>query len=237
MYTNEMLWILLLVISYLGVILIYRFFGRAGLYAWVAMSVILANIQVVKTISLFGFVTAEGNIIYSSIYLVTDILNENYGKKEAKKAVWIGFFILIMATITMQIVLQFIPDQSDTLGGALGQVFGILPRIALASIIAYLISQFLEVSLYAKLKEKMKGRQLWLRNNITSVIAQTIDNIIFTWIAFVGFFGLFGWGQIFEWPIIISIFFTTIIMKYIVSFFDTFVIYMARKIKPKATSS
>ena len=232
-----MLWILLLVISYLGVILIYRFFGRAGLYAWVAMSVILANIQVVKTISLFGFVTAEGNIIYSSIYLVTDILNENYGKKEAKKAVWIGFFILIMATITMQIVLQFIPDQSDTLGGALGQVFGILPRIALASIIAYLISQFLEVSLYAKLKEKMKGRQLWLRNNITSVIAQTIDNIIFTWIAFVGFFGLFGWGQIFEWPIIISIFFTTIIMKYIVSFFDTFVIYMARKIKPKATSS
>ncbi len=228
---NEILWVLLLCISYLGVIFAYRFFGRAGLYSWVAMSVILANVQVVKTLGLFGFVIAEGNIIYSSIYLVSDILNENYGKKEARKAVWIGFFVLIMTTIMMQIVLQFVPDPSDTLGPALTQVFGILPRIAFASLVAYLISQFLEVKLYAGLKEKMHGKQLWLRNNISAVITQLIDNVIFTWIAFVGFFGLFGWEQIFDWNIILSIFMATILLKYIVSFVDTLIIYWAKRIK------
>ena len=60
------------------VILIYRLFGKTGLYIWTAVAVILANIQVMKTIQVFGLVTALGNVIYSSLFLVTDIINENY---------------------------------------------------------------------------------------------------------------------------------------------------------------
>ena len=86
---NELLWIGTLLLSFLMVILAYRLFGKTGLYVWTAIGVILANIQVMKTIQVFGLVTALGNVIYASLFLVTDIINENHSKKDAQKAVWI----------------------------------------------------------------------------------------------------------------------------------------------------
>ncbi|MBR9699675.1 queuosine precursor transporter [Candidatus Woesearchaeota archaeon] len=227
--TNELLWILFLIFSYLGIMLVYKFFGRSGLYAWTAMAVIVANIQVMKTIEIFGFVTALGNIIYGSTFLVTDILCENHGKKEGRKAVLLGFFILVAVTILMQLSLMFIPHESDILNPALQQIFGLLPRIAIASLSAYLISQTFDVWLYNKIKEATKEKHLWLRNNASTMASQLIDNLIFTWIAFVGF-GVF-WPQLFGWPIIISIFFTSYVMKWIVAILDTPFLYLARKMK------
>jgi len=230
---NELLWLLLLLATFIIQILAYRFFGKNGLYAWIAVAIILANIQVMKTIGFFGLVTALGNIIYGTTFLTTDILSENYGKKEAKKAVWIGFFMLISITIIMQLCLLFTPHESDTLSPALQQIFGLLPRIAIASLTAYLISQFYDVWFFNFLKQKMKGKYLWLRNNLSTMVSQLIDNIIFTWIAFVGFFGLFGWGQVFEWSIIIQIFVVSYIMKWIVAVFDTPFVYLSKRIKKK----
>ena len=67
---NELLWVALVIVNFTGVILAYKYFGKKGLFAWTAMAVILANIQVMKTVEIFGFVTAMGNIIYSSLFLV-----------------------------------------------------------------------------------------------------------------------------------------------------------------------
>ncbi len=219
---NELLWFGLLIGSFFMVILAYKLFGRLGLYIWIAMAVILANIQVMKTISFFGLVTAMGNIIYSSIFLVTDILNEKYNKKEARKGVWIGFFVLIVTTIIMQVTLNFIPHESDLLSPHIQAIFSFLPRIALASLAAYFISQMHDVWIFAKLKKKMKGKKLWLRNNLSTILSQLIDNIIFTLIAFVG---------IFSWNIMLQIFITSYIMKVIVAACDTPFIYWAKKIK------
>jgi hypothetical protein len=228
---NELLWIALLAVSYIGILFAYRFFGKAGLYVWTAMAVILANIQVLKTVQLFGFVTALGNIIYGSTFLISDILNENHSEKDAKKAVWIGFFILIATTIIMQLSLSFIPDESDFITPALQDIFGFLPRIAVASLTAYLISQHFDVWFYNKIKRWTKEKHLWLRNNLSTMVSQLIDNVIFTWIAFIGLFELFGWQQVFDWPIILSIFLTTIVMKYIVAILDTPFLYLARKLR------
>lgn len=137
---NELLWFGLMIFCYFAILLIYKLFGRKGLFAWVAMSIILANIQVMKTIQLFGLVSAEGNIVYSSIFFVSDILNEVYGKKEAKRAVFVGFFILITMTVVMQVTLMFIPDASDTMAPHLDAIFRFMPRIALASLTAYILS-------------------------------------------------------------------------------------------------
>jgi len=230
---NELLWFLLMLSNFIAITLAYRFFGKHGLYTWMAVAIIIANIQVMKTIEFFGFVTALGNIIYGTIFLATDILSENYGKKEAKKAVWIGFFTLIAVTIIMQICLAFIPHESDTLNPALEQIFSLLPRITIASLTAYLISQFHDVWIFNLLKKVFKGKHLWLRNNISTMTSQLIDNIIFTWIAFVGFFGLFGWERVFEWSIIFQIFIISYIMKWIVSIFDTPFIYLSRIIKKR----
>ena len=230
---NELLWILLLLVTFIIQILAYRFFGKNGLYAWIAVAIILANIQVMKTVGFFGLVTALGNIIYGTTFLTTDILCENYGKKEARKAVWIGFFMLITVTIVMQISLLFIPHESDTLSPALQQIFGLLPRIAIASLTAYLISQFHDVWAFAFWKKLFKGKHLWFRNNLSTMSSQLIDNVIFTWIAFVGLFGLFGWERVFDWPIIFQIFIVSYVMKWIVAVFDTPFVYLSRVIKRK----
>jgi len=230
---NELLWVVLLLATFIGIILAYRFYGKIGLYCWMAMAIIIANIQVMKTVQIFGFVTALGNIVYGTTFLVTDILNENYGKKQARKAVWIGFFIIITVTIIMQICVAFTPDASDTLSPALQQIFGLLPRITFASLTAYLISQHHDVWAFDFWKRLFKGKYLWLRNNFSTITSQLIDNVIFTWIAFVGLFGLFGWKQVFEWSIIIQIFFVSYAMKFIVAACDTPFVYWSKALKKK----
>ncbi|MDO8480874.1 MAG: queuosine precursor transporter [Nanoarchaeota archaeon] len=229
-FQNEILWVALLIVTFLSILLAYKLFGKTGLYAWTAIAVILANIQVMKLIKIFGFVTAEGNIIYCTTYLASDILMEKYGRKAAKKAIWIGFFILLATTVIMQLLLAFTPDASDTFAPALAQIFGVLPRILIASLAAYLVSQHLEVSLFLKIKEKMQGKLLWVRNTVTSTVVDFVDNAIFTWIAFVGLGGLFGWTQVFDWPTIISIFWTSYALKWVIAFCDNPFLYWAKKI-------
>lgn len=228
-YQNEILWFILLLTSFSGITIAYRLFGRTGLYAWSAMAIILANIQVMKTIKFFGLVTAMGNIVYGSTFLVTDILCENYGKREARRAVEIGFFSLVTFTILMQVCLAFIPDESDILSPALEQIFGIMPRITIASLMAYIISQLHDVWAFDFWKRKTEGKHLWLRNNASTMVSQLIDNAVFTWIAFVGF-GIF-WEQVFPWELIMQIFITSYIMKFIVAILDTPFVYLAKRIK------
>ena len=230
---NELLWIALMIVAFIGIILAYRFFGKTGLYSWMAMVIIVANIQVMKTVKVFFWVTALGNIVYATTFLVTDILNENYGKKDARKAVWIGFFILIITTILMQICLKFIPDSSDTLSPALQHIFGLVPRITFASLTAYLISQLHDVWAFDFWKRLFKGKFLWLRNNLSTMTSQLMDNVIFTYIAFVGLFGLFGWKQVFEWSIVIQIFFVSYVMKFVVAACDTPFVYWSKALKKK----
>ncbi len=225
---NELLWFGLLFVCLFSVIIAYRLFGKTGLYIWTAISVILANIQVLKLIQVFGLTTALGNVIYASIFLSTDILNENHTKKDAQKAVWIGFFVLIATTIIMQITLQFIPHENDFISKHLYQIFSFFPRIALASIIAYVISQSHDVWFFAKLKKKHKEKRLWLRNNLSTIFSQLIDNTVFTLIAFVG---------VYSWSSIGQIFLTALIMKIIVAAFDTPFLYLAKKIKVKFLNS
>ncbi|MGL4307673.1 MAG: queuosine precursor transporter, partial [Cetobacterium sp.] len=79
---NELLWFLLLVVNFGSIMYVYKQYGKLGLYVWVPISTILANIQVFLLVDLFGFSTALGNIMYAGGFLVTDILSENYSEKD-----------------------------------------------------------------------------------------------------------------------------------------------------------
>lgn len=94
-------------VTYGFFLLCYRLFGKKGLYAWIGVATVIANIQVTKTIDIMGIVLTLGNTMYVSMYLTSDLLNEKYGPGEARKAVWFGFFTLIMTTVLMQMVLFF----------------------------------------------------------------------------------------------------------------------------------
>ena len=223
---NIAVWILFLIVGFSIVIAAYKFFGPTGLYALIAMTIVIANIQVMKLIEMFGIALTLGNILYGTIFLSTDILSEFHGKKAARKAVWIGLFALIASTIYMQITLLYTPAADDFVHEHLAAIFGFFPRIVLASIIAYVISQHLDIWLYTTLKEKFKGRHLWLRNNLSTMTSQFVDSLLFATIAFYG---------VFSWDIFIQIVITTYIIKFVVAGLDTPFMYLVKRWIAKKT--
>ena len=208
-------------VDFLTLLLVYRIFGKEGLFVAIVISIILCNIQVLKIVELFGLTATLGNILYGSIFLSTDILSEIYGKKAARRGVWFGFYALIFTTVMMQLAMMFKPAPDDFIDPSLRQIFSFLPRVAAASICAYLVSQMHDIWLYHILKDRTRGRHLWLRNNATTMMSQLIDSIIFCFIAF--------WG-VFPTNTFLEILLTTYLFKWMVAVLDTPFIYLARKI-------
>lgn len=216
---NELLWLAMLLINFLAILLAYRLFGKTGLYIWIPIATIIANVQVLKTVDIFTVTATLGNIVYATSFLVTDILSENYGRKEAAKAVKIGFFSLIFMTVLMYVALQFKPSPDDFAQESLQTIFGIMPRIALASLSAYLLSQTHDIWMYNLIKRKFPAeRFIWIRNNGSTMISQLIDTAVFCFIAFSG---------VFSWNVFWQIFWTTYLLKWVVAAADTPFIYIA----------
>ncbi len=225
MLENELLWLIFAIINFALLIIMYRLFGKAGLFVWIGMSTVLANIQVLKAVEMVGLVATLGNITYGTVFLATDILNENHGKKEAKKAVWMGFSSLLIMTIVMQIAIRFTPHEDDFAQGALETIFELIPNIAIGSMLAYVVSQYLDVWIYGKLKQLLpSNKHLWIRNNGSTMISQFVDTLIFCSIAFYNEY---------EFDVWLSILFTTYVIKFVVSALDTPFLYIAKKMKPQ----
>lgn len=223
---NILIFFLAVIIFLCSVILVYRFLGKEGIYVYIAFATILANIQAAKSIELFGLTTTAGSVLYASTFLSTDILSENHGKKSAQKAVWLGIIVTVLWLVGTQITLWFTPSGSDTIQPSLQQVFGTVPRICIASLIAYICSQTIDVILYHAIWKRLGNKKagLWIRNNGSTLVSQLIDSVVFVTIAFVGTVPV---------NVFFEIMFTTYLFKAIVAIMDTPFAYLARKIKSK----
>lgn len=217
---NELLCVITLVISFTFVILSYKFLGKTGLFLWIAIATIVSNIQTVKLVNIFGIESSLGTILYGSTFLATDILNLKYGKKEAKKTILIGFLTMIVMTVFMSLCLKYKPSSNDFAQQSLITIFTVNIRITIASLIAFAFSQFIDTILFQKLQKKYN--KLWLSNNVSTMICQIIDTIIFCMITY---YGLVDIHVIFQ--IMISMY----IFKFIIALCDTPYIYIASKIK------
>lgn len=225
---NEIMWIVFALVNFGLITIFYKMFGKTGLFVWIGFGTVLANIQVTKQIELFGMVATLGNIMYGTIFLATDAFNEKYGPKEAKKAVWLGFFTLLATVIIMQMAVAFYELANDPnvaeIQFSILKIFGFMPRIALGSLVAYLLSQHIDVYLFAKIKAKYSSKkQLWIRNNGSTIFSQMIDTVIFVTIAFIG---------VVESPVFWDILMTTYIVKLLVAMLDTPFVYLIKRIKP-----
>jgi len=220
---NNLFWLGFTLIALGLTLLVFRFFGKHGLYVIIVALVITANIQVVKTVQLFGLVATLGNVLYASVFFATDVLSEVYGKQAARRGVWLGFIGMALMTLWMQMGLRFIPHTSDFSQESLLTIFGLMPRIAVGSMVAYLVSQHHDIWAFLYWKKKTKGRFLWIRNNASTMVSQAIDSAIFCSIAFWGVFDTNIWLQILT---------TTYILKLIVAAVDTPFIYLAKKLSP-----
>ncbi len=218
----NLLWgILFVIVNFAFFLLCYRLFGKKGLYAWVGIATVVANIQVAKTIAMpFDIVMTLGNTMYVTLYMTSDLLNEKYGRAEARKAVWFGFFTLLMTTVLMQMVLFFEPQETDFAQESLETIFGLMPRLALASLTAYFISQFLDVRLYAWIRKYYgSSRQLWIRSNGSTMVSSFVDTLIFCTIAFAG---------LYNWNVWLEILLTTFLAKFLLTAVGTPILYIAR---------
>ena len=218
---NLMWGVLFVIVNFAFFLLCYRLFGKSGMYAWVGIATVIANIQVAKTIAMpFDIVMTLGNTMYVTLYMTSDLLNEKYGRAEARKAVWFGFFTLLMTTVIMQMVLVFKPQETDIAQSSLETIFGLMPRLALGSLTAYFISQFLDVRLYSWIRKYYStSSQLWIRSNGSTMVSSFVDTLIFCTIAFAG---------LYNWSVWLEILLTTYLAKFLLTAVGTPILYIAR---------
>ena len=209
--SNELIFILTVLIYLGSVLVLYKVFGKNGLFAFAIFGTLLGNIAVCKCVDIFGLSTTAGNVLYASTFLVTDILSEKYGKKEASRAVAYSFTIMVLWMLGTQMILLFTPNSNDYISESLQVVFGLVPRITFASLVGFVCSQNIDVFLY---------HLIWKRTTLTS---QAIDTVIFTTLAF--------WG-VYPTGVFFSILITTYLFKAVVALMDTPFMYLARAIVP-----
>ncbi|MCC7478875.1 queuosine precursor transporter [bacterium] len=224
------------------VVLLYRWFGKQGLYGYVVLAVIACNIQVVKLVDIGPYAVTLGNILYGSIFLTTDIMVEVHGKKEAQKAVWLGFAAMLLFTVYMKYAIWLKPSAFDAAQPHLEAIFNVLPRITVASLTAYLCSQMHDLWAFTLIRKYTGRPMLWLRNNAAALVSQAIDTTVFTLLAFTPLHalkdtpGFASWAVVpgFEsWSTVLTVWWTTYLIKVIVSVSDTPFVYWGRSIGHK----
>ena len=219
---NELIMLTEVVIVFIMVLMSHFLFKKEGLLAWVAIATVLANIITAKNAMIFGLSTAIGTVMFASIFLATDILSESYSKEEAKKAVYIGLFADVVLIIATQIALLYKPSSFDYADGAMQTLFSLNLRISVASAVMYFISNISDVYLFNKIKKKTQGKYLWLRNNVSTILCNCLENFGFIGLAFAGIYDL---------KTIITIAVSTSVIEMIVAVLDTPFLYLSKKIK------
>ena len=161
-----------------------------GLYPYVVgvfvALLLISNIGAVKLIELGPIITDGGAILFPLVYIVGDILSEVYGLKAARRAILTAFSMSILAALTFYLV-QLAPPASDWANqDAFEAVLGFVPRIVLASVLAFVAGQLLNSYVLVKIKERTSERNLWVRLVGSTAVGQFVDTLIFCTIAFYG---------------------------------------------------
>ncbi|HEY87084.1 MAG TPA: queuosine precursor transporter [Dehalococcoidia bacterium] len=189
---------------------------------------LVANIIAVKLVSIGGWVVPAGVIAYPLTFLFTDVISELYGRRIASRVVWVGFganLLMVMLVFGGRLLppAPFWDGQP-----AYESILGMVPRIVLASMAAYLISQHHDVFAFHFWRRKTKARFLWLRNNASTMVSQGLDTGLFITIAF--------WGTV-PTGILLNMLLTQYVIKLAIAVCDTpfcylLVALLKDKVKP-----
>ncbi|MGO0884931.1 queuosine precursor transporter [Clostridioides difficile] len=180
-------------------------FNLILLNSFFMLGLLMSNLFGGKLISIVGFTVAGAIITYPITFLSTDIIGEIWGKKQANECVKIGIVVQLSFLLLGYLSLS-IPalEQSIELQNSLKMVLNQGLRMTLASLGAFSCSQFLDIYIFHRLKEKHNSKYKWLRNNASTMTSQFVDTIIFITIAFYG---------------VVDNLFLMIVAQYVVKFF------------------
>ncbi len=243
---TEVVWFIMLILCFLSILVFLRLFGYVGLYVYSAIAIIVANIQVLKQTN-FNFFSsinekiipfyepspiALGTILFASTFLCTDILSEYYGKEKARKNVLIGFCSFFLMTILMLVTIGIQPAEDEWVSmvqESLAILFTPMTSIFVASMIAYLISQYFDIWFFSYLKAVSSNKLLWFRNNVSTAVSSLIDNTIFS---------IFAWIILNPNPfplneVIMTFILGVYLLRIFIAILDTPFIYLAKYFIPK----
>ena len=215
---NIVLGIISIIATFSIVVCMEKMFKKEGLYVWISIATIMANILVCKSIDILGLTASLGNVMFASIFLATDILSEKYDVKDSRKAVMLAIVSQIIFILATTLAVSYIPSKTDLSHESMKTLFSINVRVSISSIVMFGASNMLDIYLFEKLKKKFPKR-LWLRNNISTIISNCLENYFFVFFAFVG---------IYDYSSILSIATTTSILEIIIAICDTPFMYISK---------
>lgn len=199
-----------------------RFERSDALIALYVTLVLFSNLAAVKIITFdFGFTklfAPAAVLVFSVTFLLTDIVNEKFGKKETQHMIWIALFSQVAMVLFSYLVVKAVPAPFFTGQEAYAFIFGSVPRLVVASLIAFFVSENLDAHLFGWLRKITNGRHLWVRNALSSLPAMALDSALFVCIAF--------WGVAPVWPLIFGL----TALKWVVGVADIPFMYAARAI-------
>lgn len=164
----------------------YKYLGL--ITAFFVTILIVSNVASSKILVLGPFTFDGGTILFPVSYIFGDILTEVYGYARARRVIWTGFVMTCLAALVFYVVGK-LPAAADWGGqAAYDQILGIVPRIVLGSVVAFVAGEFANSYIMARMKVEMKGKQLWIRTIGSTLIGQALDTSIFVLIAFGGIF-------------------------------------------------
>lgn len=152
-------------------------------------TLLISNTLESKVLLLGPLELTAGTLIFPLAYLFNDVLTEVYGYAASRKVIWTGFAALLLMTVFYQLAVMLPPSPVWENQSGYAATLGAVPRIALASVIAYFCGEFINSYIVAKMKIAMKGKRMGLRFVASSMAGQSVDTVIFMLVAFAGIFG------------------------------------------------
>jgi len=153
---------------------------------------ITSNIIAVKLINIFGLLLPAAILIFPISYIFGDVLTEVYGYRQARQVIWLGFFCNLITVVAIWLG-QILPAASFWDGqAAYERILGYTPRLLGASFLAYLVGEFANSFVLAKMKIATQGRWLWTRTIGSTLVGQGLDSVVFMTLAFAGTIPLTG---------------------------------------------
>lgn len=207
--TNELIFALHVGTISLSTLLFCRL-GKEALIAYVSLLFVIANIFVIKQINLFGWSVTSADAFIVGISFSINLLQEFWGQKYARKAIWISFACSVFYMITTLFILGYTPSHADTAHPHFASIMAFTIRIISASFISYLITQFADMHLYGYIKKQTHGKYFIFRNYFALGSSQLIDTILFSYLGLYGIVENIGHIITMSYSIkIIAIFMTT----------------------------
>ncbi|MFH1644536.1 MAG: queuosine precursor transporter [bacterium] len=199
--------------------LFFLFVSKEALITFICLQSVLANLFVIKQISLFGLTVTCTDVFIIGAVLGTNLLQEYYGKEIAKKTVYLNLLILLFYLVASQIHVLYQPSSLDFVHNSYAQILQFMPRIIFASVFTFFVVQRLDVFVYGFLKSFFNDKYLWARNVSALILSQIIDTALFS------FLGLYG--------IVASLFdvmFLSLIVKVSIIFLSSPVVILSKKL-------